>query len=105
MLIHKQKQAVIMKLKKPTKVTEVIPTAKLVKHKQDTLVAVPHRPDETKVLRNLGFKVPDPMPLYYRWAGGMTPFGAQIETASFLAMNQRAFCLNSMGLGKTISAL
>lgn len=72
------------------------------------MVAVPHRPDETKVLRNLGFNTPDPMPLYYEWpkvSGRFDPFAAQRETASFLSMNQRAFCLNGMGTGKTNSAL
>jgi SNF2 family DNA or RNA helicase len=105
MLIVKKKRAVVFKLRHPSRITTVIPTAKLVAHKGSTLVAVPHRPDETRVLRKLGFDVPDPMPVYYKWPGQFTPFGAQIETASFLAMNTRAFCLNSMGLGKTVSSL
>ena len=99
------KKAVVFKLKKPERITTVIPTAKLLKHNGDTLVAVPHRPDETKVLRNLGFEVPDPMKYYYNWPGRFAPFAAQIETASFLAMHDRAFCLNSMGLGKTVTSL
>jgi hypothetical protein len=103
--ILKDKKAVLFKLKAPERITTVIPTSKLVKHNGVTLVAVPHRPDETKVLRNLGFKVPDPMPLYYDWPGRFKPFDAQIHTASFLTMNSRAYCLNSMGLGKTVSAL
>lgn len=69
------------------------------------MVAVPHKPDEVKVLRNLGFAVPDPMEYYYKWPGRFKPFAAQIETASFLAMHNRAFCLNSMGLGKTVTSL
>ena len=103
--IHTEKKAVIFKLKEPSRITTVIPTARLVKHKGDTLVAVPHRPDETKVLRNLGFTIPDPMNYYYKWPGRFKPFQAQVETASFLSMNDRAFCLNSMGLGKTVTSL
>lgn len=99
------KKAVIFKLKQPERITTVIPTAKLVKHNGETLVAVPHRPDETKVLRNLGFSVPDPMKYYYQWPGRFKPFQAQIETATFLSMHDRAFCLNSMGLGKTVTSL
>jgi SNF2 family DNA or RNA helicase len=99
------KKAVIFKLKEPSRITTVIPTAKLVKHNGDILVAVPHRPDETKVLQNLGFNVPAPMKYYYDWPGRFKPFEAQIETASFLSMNDRAFCLNSMGLGKTVTSL
>ncbi len=108
MLIHKDKKAVVLKLRNPTRVTTVIPTSVLVEHKGATLVAVPHRPDETRVLRNLGFEVPDPMPMHYDWpkvSGRHSPFSAQLETASFLSMNSRAFCLNGMGTGKTNSAL
>jgi SNF2 family DNA or RNA helicase len=108
MLIHKEKKAVVLKLRNPSRVTTVIPTAKLVEHKGSTLVAVPHRPDETRVLRNLGFEVPEPMPIHYDWpkvSGKHSPFSAQLDTASFLSMNSRAFCLNGMGTGKTNSAL
>lgn len=94
-----------MKLRNPSKVTVPISTAKLVTHNGETLVAVPHRPDEVKVLRNLGFDVPDPMEYYYKWPGRFKPFAAQITTANFLSMHDRAFCLNSMGLGKTVTTL
>lgn len=108
MLIHKQKKAVVLKLKNPSRVTTVIPTAVLVDHHGQQLVAVPHRPDETRVLRNLGFDVPDPMPIHYGWpkvSGRHDPFEAQRETANFLAMHSRAYCLNDMGTGKTNAAL
>lgn len=108
MLIHKEKKAVVLKLRNPSRVTTVIPTAIVVDHKGQKLVAVPHRPDETRVLRNLGFEVPDPMPIHYvfpKVSGRHDPFAAQRDTASFLAMHSRAFCLNGMGTGKTNSAL
>ena len=108
MLIYKEKKAVVLRLKNPSRVTTVIPTAVEVDHKGQRVVAVPHRPDETRVLRNLGFDVPDPMPYHYDWpkvSGRHEPFEAQRETASFLSMHSRAFCLNGMGTGKTNSAL
>lgn len=105
MLIAKDKKALIFKLREPSKITTVIPTAKIVQHNGYPLVAVPHRPDETRVLRNLGFQVPAPMPIYYGWPGRFKPFAAQEETATFLTMHDRAFCLNSMGLGKTVTSL
>jgi SNF2 family DNA or RNA helicase len=105
MIIRKDKRALILKLRNPSRVTTVVPTAKLVTHEGETLVAVPHRPDEVKVLRNLGFNPPDPMEYYYKWPGRFKPFAAQIETANFLSMHDRAFCLNSMGLGKTVTSL
>lgn len=100
MLILKKKKAVVFKLRNPSRITTVIPTAKTVDHNGATLVAVPHRPDETRVLRNLGFDVPAPMPIHYDWPkanGRFDPFEAQRETASFLTMHSRAYCLNSMG--------
>lgn len=48
------------------------------------------------------------MPMHYDWpkvSGRYDPFAAQRDTASFLSMNSRAFCLNGMGTGKTNSAL
>ena len=89
MLIHKQKKAVLLRLRNPARVTTVIPTAVVVNHKGSPLVVVPHRPDETKVLRNLGFDVDAPMPIHYEWpkvSGRYDPFEAQRETASFLSM-------------------
>ena len=105
MLIHKRKKAVVLKLRHPSRVMSVIPTAKQV---GAHVVALPHRPDETRVLRNLGFTVPDPMPLHYTYPkvnGRFNPFEAQLDTANFLSMQRRAFCLNDMGTGKTNSAL
>ena len=108
MLIHKDKRAVVLRLRNPSRVTTVIPTAVVVDSKAGKLVAIPHRPDETRVLRNLGFEVPDPMPMHYAWPkvqGRKDPFQAQRETASFLSMHSRCYVLNSMGTGKTASAL
>lgn len=108
MLIHKKKRAVVFKMRRPEKITTVIPTAVTVPKPDHTIVAVPHRPDETRVLRNLGYDVPEPMPLHYHWPkanGRFDPFEAQRITASFLTMHSRAYCLNSMGTGKTNAAL
>lgn len=105
MLIFKPKKALIFKLKEPTKITTVIPTAKTFQLHGQELVAVPHKPDETTVLRNLGYEVPSPMNFYYPYPGNFQPFEAQRETAQFASMNPRCFILNSMGLGKTITSL
>ena len=103
--IVKQKEAVLLKLKNPNRVKTVIPTAKILK---DHIVAVPHRPDETRVLRALGYDAPDPMKMHYEWplaSGKFKPFEAQLETANFVTMHNRCFILNSMGTGKTVSSL
>ncbi len=105
MKILEDKRAVVLRLRDPERVTSVIPTAVLANANGGKVVAIPHRPDETRVLRNLGFNVPDPMPVYYDWPGRFKPFAAQSESSNFLAMNSRAYLLNSMGLGKTLTAL
>lgn len=106
MIIHKPNKAVILRPKDPAQITTVIPGAKVFSFGgKDGLVAVPHKPDETKVLRNMGFDVPAPMNYYYQYPGKFTPFDAQKATAQFASMNPRCFILNSMGLGKTITTL
>lgn len=105
MQVIESKRALLFKLREPSRVTTVIPTSKIVYSKTGVpAVAVPHRPDEVRVLRNLGFTVPPPMPTYYQWPEGFNPFSAQRETSSFLTMHDRCFCLNSMGTGKTVTA-
>ena len=102
----KEKEAVLLRVREPSRITTVIPTAKLLKNH---IVAVPHRPEEMKVLSNLGFDgIPNPLRTNYEFpkAGGRyDPFAAQVETADFLSMNNRCFVLNSMGTGKTVSSL
>lgn len=65
---------------------------------------VPHGMRETLMLRHLGFRVPNPMGLYYDWRGGK-PYAVQRKTAEMLSENPRAYVLNHMGTGKTKVAL
>ena len=105
MLIIKSRKAVVIKSKHPQRITSVIPTAKLFPFRGEQLVAIPHKIDETKVLRNMGYDVPSPIKYYYKYPGMYTPFLAQKETSDFLSMNSRAFCLNDLGTGKTLASL
>ena len=62
--------------------------------------------DESRVLRNLGFKtVPSPIERNYEWPGRYKPMAHQKTTAGFLTLHRRAFCFNDPGTAKTISAL
>lgn len=97
MIVSKPHKKIILNLREPERVTGVIPTAKVLQHKGTNLVAVPHRLDEYRVLRNLGFDVPTPMETYYEWQGSLPPFAHQRTTCGFLTTNPRAFCLNGMG--------
>ena len=105
MLIYKPRKAVILHPRNPKKYTDVIPTAKPFIYKGQELLAVPHKPDEVKVLRNMGLDVPAPMNYYYPYEGRFKPFEVQMKTAEFASMNPRCFILNSMGLGKTVTPL
>lgn len=105
MLIHKKSRRMVLNLRDPDRVTTVVPTAKKAVVAGRTLVAVPHKTDETRVLRNLGIDAPGPMLSYYEWPGRFKPFEHQRDTADFLSLNTRAFCLNDMGTGKTLSIL
>lgn len=105
MLVVKNHKKLLLNLNDPERVTTVIPTAKTVEVKGKTLVAVPHRADEVRVLRNLGFDAPAPMGSYYDWPGMYTPFLHQKATSEFFTMNPKSFCLNGMGSGKTMSVL
>lgn len=105
MLIHKKSKHMVLNLRDPDKVLNYIPTARNLVYKGHNLVAVPHREDEVKVLRNLGFEAPHPMTYYYDWPGLYQPYAHQRATAEFLVMNPRSYCLNGMGSGKTVSVL
>ncbi len=67
-------------------------------------LAVPHKVDTVKLLRNLGLNPAAPIQYYYDWAGG-SPFDSQRVTADLLTVNKRAYVLSEMGVGKTRAAL
>jgi SNF2 family DNA or RNA helicase len=105
MLLWPEKNALILKLREPLDILNVIPSAKQFKVKGSSYVAVPHKTDETKLLRNLGFKAPAPIRSNYSWPGRFKPFAAQREAAAFLSMHRRAFNLSELGTGKSLASL
>ena len=107
MLVVRKHQKLLLNLRDPDKVLTVIPTSRLVETGGRKLVVVPHKVDEVKVLRNLGMDAPMPMRYYYEFPSGrgLTPFEHQYVTSDFLISNPKAFCLNDMGTGKTLSVL
>ncbi|MFN9029616.1 MAG: DEAD/DEAH box helicase [Betaproteobacteria bacterium] len=105
MLVSTKHKKLVLNLQVPEKVLSVIPTAREFEFKGKRLVAVPHRIEETRVLRNLRIAAPSPILHYYDWPGRHTPFVHQRETAEFMTLNPRSFILNDMGTGKTLSAL
>lgn len=95
-------KALLLKLRNPKRVTEVIPKSKVVR---DNEVLVNWGIDEVHSLRNLNVNAPSPIQDRYEWTGKYSPFAHQKKTASFFTMNQKCFCFNEQGTGKTASAI
>lgn len=108
MKLSRKHKALILRSRTPEKILTVIPTAKKIMVKGIELVAVPHRVEEVRVLRNMGYKAPSPIRYYYDWPRNHTiptPFHAQAVTAEFLTYYNRGYVLNGLGSGKTLAAL
>jgi SNF2 family DNA or RNA helicase len=105
MIVSTNKRAIVLNLRNPGRVTHVIPSARRFLFRGRELVAVPHRLDEVRVLRNLGITAPSPILHHYRWPGRHDPFYAQRMTGQFLTLHNRCFVFNDMGTGKTLAAL
>lgn len=106
-LISKERKAVIVPADGDFNLR--VPTAKPLDYKGKRLWAVPFALREVIQLRSLGYPVPSPIGSYYAWPRELSkipaPFHNQVETAAFLTLNHRAYCLNDIGTGKTMSAL
>lgn len=105
MLVSKKHKALVLRTRNPEKIVKLIPKAKVFTHNGKEFVAVRHGVDETKILRNIGFDAPSPILYHYDWPGRFKPFDAQSETCAFMSLHNRAFCLNDLGTGKSISTL
>jgi SNF2 family DNA or RNA helicase len=87
------------------KVKALFPDVKATVNDGITYCAVPHTLDVTRVFHNVGGKIESPIVQGYDWPGRFTPFPHQKDTAGFLTLNPRAFCLNGMGTMKTASTI
>ena len=95
-------KALLLRLRNPQQVTEVIPKSKALSNNR---VVVNFGVGETQALKSLNIKTPSPIEKQYKWTGSHTPFAHQKTTASFLTLNKKAFCFNEQGTGKTASAI
>lgn len=92
-------RAVKLRVRKPDRITEVIPKSKVLSEDDGVYEVLVHWGlEEMQVLKNLGVKnVPSPILGRYNWPGMYKPFEHQLQTAAFLTMHRRAYCLNEMG--------
>lgn len=70
----------------------------------ENLWVIKHGLAEYTLLKRLGFRLPNPIIIYYDWASGK-PFSIQRITASLITSEPRAYVLNDMGTGKTRTTL
>lgn len=88
-------------------IAALFPDYKRTEIQGETVYAVPMALDSARILRNIGIEVESPIRTEYDWpiVPGRTPGWWQIETAEFLTLNPRAFCLNKPRTRKTHSTL
>ena len=100
-------RALKLRVRKPDRITQVIPKSKVIGANDGIYDVLVHWDiEEAHVLRNLGIKnIPSPILGKYNWPGLYKPFEHQMQTAAFLTMHRRAYCLNEMGTGKSCSVL
>jgi len=100
-------KALVVTTRRPHLITECVPKSKVVESKGDLhKVAVHWGLEEAQALNKLKIKrVPSPIHRDYKWPGVYPPMQHQRDTANFLTLNQRAFCFNEQGTGKTASSI
>lgn len=105
MLVIPEKQQLILDSSQNDFVAKCIPHSKKFVHDGKELLAVKYGVEESIVLKNMGFSIPEPIRHYYSWPARFQPMEHQIATAAFLTTHKRALCLNAPGTGKSISSL
>ena len=104
--IHKPSKNIILPFNQ--EVLDTIPRSKPFTFKGKELVQVAHGEVEVKALRKMGIDVTPPIMSYYDWPlikNRHTPYNHQKVTAGAFTTHDKIVCLNSMGMGKTESAL
>lgn len=91
------------------RIAVMVPHAKTIVHPDtgEPVMVVPHKLDETQVLRNLGYEVTPPVMMSYKFPAPLDqpPYDAQRVTTALITTHKRSFVLNGLGTGKTRSAL
>lgn len=106
-IVSKAQRAIVLNPANPAMLRNLLPMAKPVPFRGQTLYAVPHDVDVVRLLRNVGVSAPSPILYQYGWPcafpGG--PFEKQKFAAAFLTLHPRAFNLSQMGTGKSVTTL
>ncbi len=100
-------RAIVLQTKRPHLVTEHVKNCKILEAEGGVYkLIVKWGLHEAQVLNSLRVKdVPSPILRDYQWGGRYTPFDHQKKTSGFLTLNNKAFCFNEQGTGKTASVI
>lgn len=110
MIVHTPSKSLLLKVKPQTMATlqQIFPAHhRLIDHEGHN-IALPHKLNVVKILRNMGIKAPSPIRHHYHWprpARFEKVFDHQYATAEFLTLHNKCFVLNEMGTSKTASTL
>lgn len=107
MLVSATHKLVLLDAQHQANIARVIPHAKPWAHAGTQYVVVPHRLEEARLLRNMGFNVPAPIETQYDWPKPphvKQEAPHQVISAGFLTLHRRAFLLNEIGTMKTLTA-
>lgn len=91
-------------LKHTPQLQMVLPHGAVLNTPAGQVLAIPHGPDEVKVLKNMGIDVGADILHSYDWCQGK-PFETQAKTAAFITQHPRCFVTSSVGVGKTAALL
>ena len=99
-------KVLVVKTEQPQRITDYIRKSEVIgRQGGEYTVAVNWGLGEAQKLNSLGMAAPSPIARDYKWTGKFAPFAHQMETASFLTLNKKAFCFNEQGTGKTASVI
>lgn len=106
-MIYVSEQHKVIGVPASPELTGMWPDAQVMPYNGGNVLLLPHGLGETIVLRRMGYQVPAPILTQYAWPHppGEPPFYEQRMTAALFTTNQRCYCLNGLGTGKTRSAI
>ena len=103
MEVHPASKSLILKLRDPSRVTALIPRARVVPIDGVNYTQVKFGLDEARVLRNMGIKAPSPIRYFYDWplrvpgVADPKPFEHQRVSSEFFTLHNRCINLSDMG--------
>jgi hypothetical protein len=95
-----ENKVLTLRTRNPQIITDAIKKSAILEKEDDDVytVAIHWGLDEMQTLATLPFKKPpSTIARDYEWTGKFTPFDHQKETASFLSLHKKAFCISNLG--------